>query len=219
MLRFLINIIFILTFFQTVGQDRNAAGGGQSYSYDNIYSTRSYDKEEKYLGTTYLFSDWNNKGIFFITGKSYIINSININVLRNDIEALMGKDSIIVFDKYKIDSLIINNKKFKKYKSDSFYEVLYEGENKSLLKNYNIDTVEGTFNISKGAYDKTRYKITNRYFIKEGDDILIFNLDKKSVLGNLKENEEAVKRFVKKKKLSYKKEADLIEIFKFYDEI
>ncbi len=219
MLRFLINIIFVLTFFQAVGQNRNAAGGGQSYTYDNIYSTRSYDKEEKYLGTTYLFSDWNNKGIFFINGKSYKIDNINVNVLRNDIEALMGKDSIIVFDKYKIDSLIIKNKKFKKYKSDSFYEVLFEGENKSLLKNYNIGAVAGTFNLSKGAYDKTKYKISSRYFVKEGDDILLFNLGKKSVLEIFKENKDTVKKFAKKNKLSYKKEIDLIKIFKFYNEI
>ncbi len=75
--RFLINIIFILTFFQTVGQNRNTAGGGQSYTYDNIYATRSYDKEDKFLGSTYLFSEWNNNGIFYVQGKSYRIDNID----------------------------------------------------------------------------------------------------------------------------------------------
>ena len=219
MIKYQFIFIFIFSFFQIFGQDRNAAGGGQQYTYDNIFATRSYDKENKFLGSTYLFSEWDNNGIFYIQGKSYRIAHININVLMNDIEALLGKDSIIVFDKYKIDSLIIDNKKFKKYNSNSFYEVIYEDDKKSLLKNYDIDAIEGSFNLSKGAYDKKKYKITDRYFIKEGDDILKITLSRKSILEFCNGNDKAVKNFVKKNKLSFKKETDLIKILKYCDKI
>ncbi len=212
----IIKLVVILSFFQVYSQGKEQDPyGGQIYSPSQFTGNRFLDKEDEFTGTTYLFSEWENDGKFYINGKSYKLNNVNINALKNDLESKIGKDSILVYDKYKIDSVVINNRKFKKYDDNSFYEVVYEGGNRSLLKKYKVDVVKGTYNVAQGKYDKTKLKVSDTYYIKEGENITNYNLSKKSILKLCEGNEASIKKYIKTNKLSIKKDADIAKILKY----
>lgn len=212
----IIKFLVILSFFQVYSQGKEPDPyGGQIYSPIDVTANRYLDKEDEFTGTTYLFSEWENDGKFYINGKSYKVNNVNINALENDLESKVGKDSILVYDKYKIDSVKINNRKFKKYNDNSFYEVIYAGDSKSLLKKYKVDVVKGTYNVAQGKYDKTKLKVSDTYYIKEGENISSFNLSKKSIIEFCEGNEANIKKYIKTNKLSIKKDEDIAKILKY----
>ncbi len=212
----IIKLLVIISFFQVYSQGKEQDPyGGQIYSPSQITGNRFLDKEDEFTGTTYLFSEWENDGKFYINGKSYKVNNININALKNDLESKIGKDSILVYDKYKIDSVVVNKRKFKKYNDNSFYEVIFEGDSKSLLKKYKVDVVKGTYNVAQGKYDKTKLKLSDTYYIKEGENISSFNLSKKSIIKLCEGNETSIKKYIKTNKLSIKKDEDIAKILKY----
>lgn len=206
-------LVVILSFIQMYSQDKGTDPyGGQIYSPSLITGNRYLPKEDKFIGSTYLFSDWKNDGTFYINGKYYKTINVNYNVLNDDIETMVGKDSILVYDKYKIDSLEINGRKFKKQNNHSIYEVLFEGNNTVLIKKYKVDIIEGTYNVAQGKYDKTKIKVSDIYYIKNGENITKYNVNKKSILELCKGNEAKIKKYVKENKFSYKKDADIARI-------
>ena len=212
----IIKLLVIISFFQVYSQGKEQDPyGGQIYSPSQITGNRFLDKEDEFTGTTYLFSEWENDGKFYINGKSYKVNNININALKNDLESKIGKDSILVYDKYKIDSVVVNKRKFKKYNDNSFYEVIFEGDSKSLLKKYKVDVVKGTYNVAQGKYDKTKLKLSDIYYIKEGENISSFNLSKRSIIELCEGNETSIKKYIKTNKLSIKKDEDIAKILKY----
>ena len=64
---------------------------------------------------------------------------------------------------------------------------------------------------------KSSTSLTYRYLIKIGDDFKTITLNKKGVVGifDLKKNQEELIEFVKKEKLSYRKEKDIVKIVEF----
>ncbi len=174
--------------------------------------------KEEITGNPFLFSNWDNDGVVYSEKKSYSYEKLNYNILSDDIGILKSRDSVLIFNKVIIDSFIVKNKKFKKY-HNWFYEVLHQGSKISLLKKYEVQIVEGMFNPIDGTKRKSRFKIIDDYYIENSSGIVKFVPSKKSILGIFEDEIVMVKKFIKQNKLSLKKEKDLIDVFKYYNQL
>lgn len=172
---------------------------------------------EEVTGNPFLFSEWNRPGVVYSGENAYPLKEMNYNILSDDIVILRSKDSVFTFNKVKIDSFSIHTKRFKKYNT-SFYEVLYNGSEISLLKKYDVEIIEGMFNPMDGTKEKSRFKTVDDFYIEKEKSVVKFIPSKKSITSIFKDKSPSVKKFIKQNKLSLKKENDLIEIFKFYNQ-
>ncbi|NQV77779.1 MAG: hypothetical protein HQ490_05420 [Lutibacter sp.] len=165
----------------------------------------------------YTFPNWSNNGIIFLDSKSYSLVNINFNVTRNSFESRISRDKLFSFKNSEIDSVSINNLIFKKF-GNSFYEVLFEKGNIFFLKKHDITFQKGVENrLGVGTLGKTKNLVAYNYLIKSGDIFKRIELTKSSIVGLLNDanDKDELENFVKKEDLSYKKENDIIQIFKF----
>ncbi len=216
-------ILFVYSFFSIFfvnAQELEAqATVGTVTSMDDIFTKHlKVSGKEEITGNPFLFSKWDNVGVVYSQGNSYSYKKLNYNILSDDIGTLKSKDSVLTFDKVKIDSFIVKNIKFRKY-HDLFYEVLYQGSKISLLKKYEIQIVEGMFNPTDGTKEKSRFKTTDDYYIKNSQGVVKFIPSKKSFSAIFEGNADMVKKYMKQNRLSLKKEKDLIDIFEYYNQL
>ena len=167
---------------------------------------------EKEKNDIYLNPSWNNKGELFVDGNKHIIRNINFNISRNEVSCRLKNGKYFVFSSVDVREFSINNKNFKK-NGRSYYEVLVEEDNSYFYKRYDVRYHEGvTHRIGGGTVGSGRMSTSFAYLIKKGNESKTIELNKKSVLSLFEDQQEELKRFVKEKDLSYKKEKDLITI-------
>ncbi len=162
----------------------------------------------------YLYETWDNKAIIFVDNNKYQLSNINFNITSNSFESRLGRNKIFSFKNIYIDSVKINNHFFKKSKN-YFYEVLFENKNNQLLKKHEIEYQEGILNRLDGKVGKSRRYIVYKYIINLNNSFSKIELNKKSILNLFKANQFELEKFVKRKKLSYKKEKDIVKIMNF----
>ena len=75
------------------------------------------------------------------------------------------------------------------------------------------------FNPIDGTREKNRFNIIDDYYIMKGEHIVKYKITKKSVLELCNDNQDKVKKYIKKNNLSYKKDIDLKLILKYCNEI
>ena len=112
--------------------------------------------------------------------------------------------------------------KYHFYKNENkFFEVLLESDEEkvSVLKGYHIRIIPKS---NMGMLNRPYDKITKdqKFYILKGAEIKQLKLKKKEVFRLMKvELQNDVKKYIKKNKLSYKKEKELVEIFKYYNSL
>ncbi len=193
---------------------------GNIISMNDVFSKRLfYSSQNEIKGSSYLFKDWNNNVVVYSNSKTFNLKSINFNIHSNEFSSLKGTDSLFVYDINKIDSLKINKRFFKKYNGNDIYEVIFESKKTILLKKYEAKIIEGMFNPIDGTREKNRFNIIDDYYIMKGEHIVKYKITKKSVLELCNDNQDKVKKYIKKNNLSYKKDIDLKLILKYCNEI
>jgi hypothetical protein len=195
-----------------------AIGGNDT----NFGSSFFYNTKNVILGSVYLFDEWNNSAeIHTLSNERFLVRNINLNINRNAFEAkLTDSDSIFSFNFNNIKQVVINDKIYKNYfynDDNRVYEIVYETEKFSIMKGFSVKLVKGHYNpmvrISNDKYAKF-----SSYFIKLNNSIKPFKLRKKSVINLLsadKNNISGLETYVNAKKLSYKKEKDVIQILDY----
>jgi len=193
--------------------------GGNDLNYGSSFF---YNTRNVILGSVYLFDEWNNSAeIHTLADERFLVRNINLNINRNAFEAkLTGSDSLFSFNFNNIKHIVINDKIYKNYyynDDNRVYEIIYETEKFSIMKGFSVKLVKGHYNpmvrISNDKYAKF-----SSYFIKLNNSIKPFKLRKKSVINLLsvdKNNISRLETYVNAKKLSYKKEKDVIQILDY----
>lgn len=187
---------------------------GVFYEFDDIRFSKV-----KTDGSYFLFEDWKNKGEILYGGKKLIIFNINYNVKSEEFMSQMESDSTFIFDFKGIDKIIVNNRPFKRFYNteigeNKVYEILYESQDLSLLKNFFITVVESSPN---PMLNRNRNKINKQssYFVSKNGLVSSFKLRKSDILGLSTNNQKELEMFVKDNKLSYNKEGDVVKIFEY----
>jgi len=176
------NIIIAQT---NLGTDFNALGSNASSDFGTSFF---YNQPNKFIiGSAYLFDEWNNDGeIQTLTGERFLVRNINLNISRNAFEAKINdNDSIFSFTFNNIKQIIINGKSYKNYyynEDNRVYELVYSGNNFTLLKGFNVKLVTGSGNpMVNRSNDK--YVKKESYFIRSNSEKTIenFKMNKRSL--------------------------------------
>ena len=188
----------------------------------NLGSSFFYNTRNVILGSVYLFDEWDNSAeIHTLSSEKFLVRNINLNINRNAFEAkLTDSDSIFSFNFNNIKQVVISDKIYKNYfynDDNRVYEIIYETEKFSIMKGFSVKLVKGHYNpmvrISNDKYSKF-----SSYFIKLNNSIKPFKLRKKSVINLLsadKNNISRLESYVSNKKLSYKREEDVVQILDY----
>lgn len=178
-------------------------------------STRFYNPPMEIMGTIYLFDTWENTGIMYTkTNQKFVLKNINLNIQRNAFQVKISQDSIFTYYFNNIEKFEVNNKVYKNYFSENgkrIYEVIYESDEFSIIKGFDIEYITGSVNpMLRRKNDK--YVRIKTYYIWKDKKIELFKLNRRRVLklvADDQERVEKVKQFVEENKLSYKKGFDV----------
>lgn len=109
---------------------------------DRIY----YQTANPVEGSKYLFNTWENENLIYSKGKYYKNKNININLESDNFEFKVSKNSVVILDLNKVDSVFINSKKFMPFNFNEkkrIFEVITYTQNIDLLKGFDLRFVEG----------------------------------------------------------------------------
>jgi len=164
----------------------------------------------------YSFKTWDNKGVLFLNSTKYLLSNINFNASTNSFDSRVDRKKMFSFKSEKLDSVIINNRLFKKIDS-YFYEVLLEKGNNLFLRKHDIKISKGSINRLDLSEGQSSSSLAFRYLIKINNNFKKINLNKKSIFELLVNSNDIneLEEFVQDKKLSYKKVNDIIKMLSF----
>jgi len=214
-------LVFSITYAQnetTLTQNNNVLAAVAAFGPDgaNIGMSSSiiFNPKKNIEGSVYLFKEWNNTAVFIADNeKKLLLKNINYNIERGLFESQIGKDSIFTFNFISIKEVIINARVFQSIKLPSMrknktFEIVYEGDNYSVLKEYYVSITEGSTNplINRPS---SKYVQRSNYYLKEGETISPFKLRKKSILKLVGDDSDKLEAHNKKYRLSYKKDFDV----------
>ncbi|WP_339917019.1 hypothetical protein [Yeosuana marina] len=167
-------------------------------------------------GSTFLFKEWNNLGkLYSDNGKVVDIMNINFNVKDDMFSTKISKDSIFNF--YKVYKVEINGRQFKRIEN-KFYEVLYIFNDKRMfLKEYSVKIEPELHIITSTVIGPGKYVIEDEFYLYKNGNLEKLWLNKRNVLKMLNSEKSLILKQAKNCKLSFSKEKDIVEIFKYYD--
>jgi hypothetical protein len=206
-----------------LGFSQNAAKSLTSAASNNIQSHGTsgyfYNPRRKIEGTEYLFDSWENSAVVYSNDDyKYIINNINLNIKSNSFLSKIGKDSIFTYNMNGIDRIIINNKTYKNIYSEkgkTICEVVFESDDFSILKGFDIKTIQSSPNpmINRKNDRMVRKK---RFYVLKDKTLDSFRFARRKVMALIAPKKKSeVKKYVKRNSLSYRDENDVKQILNY----
>jgi hypothetical protein len=164
-------------------------------------------------GSVFLFDEWDNKGAIEVGDKRYIFSNMNFSVRSSVFMSKISEDSVVSFDISAYDRILINDRPFKSIynpgkNGNQVFEVIYEGEDFSLLKNYYLHISESSPN---PMVNRARTKIIKKkdYFILVEGVVEPFRMKKKSLLELVGDRGDDLEAYAKAHGLSFRKDEDV----------
>ncbi len=198
-----------------------AAGGGANTAPVTgmaVFYNPKFDRE----GSVYLFEQWGQSASIFVKGGngSFKESNINFNIQRSMFEAKVAEDSIVSFNFASIEKIVVGGRTFKSFfleeiQRNKAFEIVYQGEDFTLLKGYEIDLLEASPN-PMIARPRDKYIQRSTYYIETAKTLEEFKLRKKSILAALtSEQAKLAKEYSSKYGKSFTDEADLKMILNY----
>ncbi|CAL2086657.1 conserved exported protein of unknown function [Tenacibaculum sp. 190524A02b] len=211
-------IISAPTFAQVENMNFNPQMIGGTYQ-NNTINSNSLNGYENIKGSIYLFKNWYNKStITSETNKKFTIANLNYNLNDGTFIAKLSKDSVYVFQNIK--SVKMNNFLFVKLES-GFYEQLVNGKKLNLYKKHSGKLKKPIFNkMTNQQIKAAEFVKTEEYFyLYKNDQLKELKLKKASILKLMSTHKNTIKKYTKENRLSFKKESDIVKIFKQYNKL
>lgn len=187
-------------------------------------SNNNVTVSKKTEGSTLLFEGWESKGTIVLGDKNYSIKNLNYDIKKDQFLTRINQDSIFVFDFNNIDKIILNDKTFKqiydnKLNETNIYEVIFEDENFSLLKDYYVYVIEASPDPMLNR-PNDKIKTNSSYFVFKNNLMEPFKWNKRSILDLVDEDKkDEFEKYIKKNNLSYKEESDVSKVLKYFSKI
>lgn len=179
------------------------------------------------VGTPLLFPNWVLGEVNLDNGNSYQNIPLKYNIVDDILYFMNPKDSTMLEFVQPVQSFNLKLKSgeldyangfpaIDGFKETSFYQVLYDGTTKLLKKSsktvlenrpYNSATIEKSF------------LDASEYFMLQNDKIQKLRLTKKVLLSLFGDKSSQLADFMKKEKIDFKNDEDLIKVFKYYDSL
>lgn len=227
-------LVLVMISFTSFSQDDDAGGDtfrntlslGQAVNDQPATATFaiSYIAPTIIEGSKYLYNDWDNVGVLETAkNKKYRISNLNYDVQKDVFVSKVSKDSVHEFNSANFKKIVINNKNFKVVnKNDEngsiFMEVVGEGKELLLLKDYKLTVRGGVFSPTTGQ-GSDEYVISYKYYLENNGAITPVKLKKSELLKVFGTKANEIKSFAKKNKLSFKKDKDVRRLFLHYNNL
>lgn len=179
------------------------------------------------VGSSYLFDSWENTNFVHLNNASKgnetaKLQNVNFNVVDNRFSTKIGNNKVFNFNHDYFDYVIINNRRFEtffdpKTNKNRIYEVIGNIGDKKFIKSFSTFIVKGKVSSYQTSVPVDKLKIKSQYFIKDKNNFIEFKPKKKTILDLLSDKREEIISYVKKEKLSFKKEKDLSKMFMHYN--
>ncbi len=188
---------------------------------------RSAPTSSDILGSMYLFDNWTTQATLLTdTGKSFTITNLNYDTKTNRFVSKMGLDSVFVFNPTDLKEVLVNKKKYKRFPSIvnnfdfSYYNITARVKSAYILKESKKILRDGVLNKLTQKKSKSKYISSSKYYYYNNEKFTELVLKKKTVLALLDaDKRKSVKKYAKKKSLSFKKDEDLKEILNYYNKL
>lgn len=207
-----------VSYGQTNGLEQGVGNLGKMISGKALRIT--FDSSTKIEGSEYLDEKWRLGEITTLENKKIVLKS-RFNAYTQELEVLQNNKPLALSHSI-VENVKLNGKKFKPIRDENaniiFAEELVEGP-VSVFKKYTAYIKESNFKPGIQTIkpnDKIVIKKSLLYTLADTEDFLIFNKKKKDILAIINKDSKTLD-FIKKNKLSYKKETDIIKIFNFYN--
>lgn len=170
-------------------------------------------------GSNYLFEKWENfANIYSDNGNVFRITNLNYNIKSKKLEAKISNDSVFQFNTEGISKVRIMNSTFKLIDSE-FMKELMTGKVGLYIK-YSLKTKDAVFNpLTHDELTPEEIIKVENYLIQVEGKSFDIKLKKGDILKFLKDKEKEVKDFVKRNKLSFSNEKDVVKILGYYNSI
>ena len=198
-----------------------AGSGGNSPQGGFTGAATYYNPKFDRIGTIYLFDDWNNYARIFPKGASgsFTVQNINFNVQRSMFET-KNRDSIRSYNFASIEKIQVGSRSFRSFyfeplQRNKVFEVVYQGEDFSILKDYILDIQEANPN---PMIARNRDKLIRRstYYLETSESLKEFKFSKRNILKALGDEKAAIASdYAKKYQMSFRNEEDLRKILNY----
>lgn len=170
-------------------------------------------------GSNYLFEKWENfANIYSDNGNVFRITNLNYNIKSKKLEAKISNDSVFQFNTEGISKVRIMNSTFKLIDSE-FMKELMTGKVGLYIK-YSLKTKDAVFNpLTHDELTPEEIIKVENYLIQVEGKSFDIKLKKGDILKCLKDKEKEVKDFVKRNKLSFSNEKDVVKILGYYNSL
>ncbi|MAD96637.1 MAG: hypothetical protein CMB99_04840 [Flavobacteriaceae bacterium] len=214
-MRKFLGFLFILLSFATFGQDLPSR---EIITPSNFLGFKNGDANIE--GSTFLYEDWlANIVVFGADNRTYRYNNANYNLKERKFFVKLQNDSIYEINIKNLNYVVLNNKKFELVKGD-YVERMAKGKI-NVFKQHALSIKEGMKDgTTKEKITPDRYVVKSAYVYLKNDALVPFKLKKKAIIGILElDDKKKFQSDIKKRKLSFKKEKDVIKIFEYYNSL
>lgn len=206
------------SFSQKGGSDLRS---GQMQNYNPVLSSsvNSFLESSNVIeGSRFVFDVFHDNGHVYMGNQSYKADGLNIDALKKELVLRIDTDSILILDKTRIDSIVIDDHHFRKTGHNGlFFEVLYESPGTVLLKMYDCHIKKGKANVMKGTSGNDSYHMTEEYFVQVNkEEIKPFIMNRRHILDFFGDKQSSIKAFIRENKLKINKEEDVVKLFDHY---
>jgi hypothetical protein len=169
-------------------------------------------------GSFYLYENWENNATVLFKNEEVLIKNINFDALRGKFVSQISTDSVFVF--YNLDKVFILGKTFININNKYYQSLDSSNPENGFLKEYYIKEIKPEVHvISNKVLKPGEKKLMHKYYMYLNNTLTEINLKKKDILNVFNLKKEEIINFVKKNKLSYHNEEDVLKIYTFYNSL
>ncbi len=186
------------------------------------------------MGTPYLNDKWTPAIITALDGKKHENTPVLYNAHYDLVEAVVGKDTLIlnsrlitsvempVTDANGVRYVKLKNgftSASEKIESTNFFEMVYEGSEFTLMRKHYKHLKPSDFNPAYNTGSKfDEFQMQTTTYVKTADgQIQKVKTNRRDILRLMGDKSKQVEDYVKKEKLKYEADADLVRIFAYYE--
>ncbi|MCZ4695892.1 hypothetical protein DWB61_14705 [Ancylomarina euxinus] len=219
-------VVFVLFVFNKTGRSQVHSGLTTAFSEVNKKHFENFSKMINVEGDFFVNKDWTDGTVYF--NDKHVVSNVSMRYFIKGKEMHVKHDGKImkIINQSSIDSILIGDHTFVYSEfvfgstlSQDFLELLSGGSIK-FYKHYTNKFIKAKEVSSYQTQESDKYIIKKEFYVSVNDNAAeFFKPKKKSILALFSDKKEDVMSFVKKNKLKFGREADVIKIFNYYNSL
>lgn len=183
-------------------------------------------------GTPYYFAEWHKGKVYGVEAEAEIADEylLNFNGYTKSFEVRKDNRFIALDEKFyskvtvetaidgKPQTLTFKTQAHPIYKN-RFMKVVFEGTEFEVIQDYQVLLASREKQAYAGNQTTQTFSKNDRYYIVRNKKAKEIKLKKKSILGLFKDQEAALKKFVKDNGLKLSKEKELVQFLSYYEQL